>query len=1286
MKQPVYPLYAPEDAEAVRPVLAALSSRGVTVRKTDKPKRGDAVVFFLSAHVAEDSPAAAQFFALQAKTKTLIPVLLDGSTPPALIENALMARHRIVAERYSVDELAERITAVLVKKLPLAWILGLAAAALAVIAAMVLLINAQNAKKANVTAEPTASPVPTVPPRIPSDVGLTAEDLARVHHLFIIGDRFEVLYGDEGWVAENGWAKVDAEYYAQRIADAGEIHWLNNNTGSEIELHKWEDLDFLRYMTNLKFLDVICVEGTLPDLSGLRNLDFVRIADCKLTDLNGLADSRISALQFQSEALDFTPLNTCSRLTSVQLDLTGEAPEDLATFSPPTIQHLNLSAGSENGVKTASGLLNCRKLRELSLNDVRLTDLSCFAEATLLMNLQLYDLPALTSLNGIEGRTSLSEVTIDNCFALSDLSALSSCTGLRKFYGQDFDSSDVSFLSGCTSLWQLELQYMNSIRSLHGLEGHTSLSELTCDGLQNLTDISALSDCTGLSRVLFMGTFSLTNISPVVKLPQLRSLELYGVGIDNVNFLNDIANKEYFSFGVSEVADWTGLAAIQHYKYLNITVPDNRAFPYITDATVAVFELWYRRGNNNGSSVPIDYSLLPAVSNNVMLHGVPSLEGLPNWNVTRVRIDNSDYLTSLDGLENLKLIHNGFVVLDIGNCPFLTDWSALEGLSIDELNISGVFTLPTFRDLALKELRLESIVGCTDLSPVKNLNPDVTYHAIRLFDLDGVTDLSPLYGLHGKQLFVPAHLKQQADLLHESGNFDRVEIEYPDSWWQPYEPYIKLHSLDELDTMPSALLAYVQDLSIVGDRVFSWDESEFNGDWTTYPPTYTLTDRETGEEEIVPVGTLTDLSRLSVLTGLKSLSITNQAFTSLDGIQYLGKLERLQIDDCRELTDVSAAFTMQNLKDLQITNSPYTSIDGVQNLKNLQELKIWVTGVDSLEPVRTLKNLRYLNIRYTSVTDLSPLGDLHDDCEIEFNVNGMKVQEFLKLPDSVLAKIQELSIAGDWLYDGNDLWFDEDWSSNGTAGWLMNRYSDQRTPIGLGTVTDLSFLSRLPNLRTLRFACNPIETTDGIEALSELQCVELRACRKVTDVSALFKLSSLNRIDVSGTNAVSIAGIEQMPYLNDLNIGGTQVTDLSPLALLDKTEAMKNGDGFCLSIDNLSDRLDPEQYRILAAFPAFASLNVYNTDCSLWADALKNTKVYALHAGSCGFNNETFRVFVEQHPELRYINVPGTYTLTDVSPLLNAPNLERVCIARSMQQAIDSLGDTPFSFFLEIEG
>ena len=107
MKRAIYPLYAPADEGRVKPILDALQQKGVTVR-TKAPGRGDALVLFLSENLPAEGPETDAFFRLNAGRELVIPVNLDGSTPPEELQSALMARHALDGRKYGTAELAER--------------------------------------------------------------------------------------------------------------------------------------------------------------------------------------------------------------------------------------------------------------------------------------------------------------------------------------------------------------------------------------------------------------------------------------------------------------------------------------------------------------------------------------------------------------------------------------------------------------------------------------------------------------------------------------------------------------------------------------------------------------------------------------------------------------------------------------------------------------------------------------------------------------------------------------------------------------------------------------------------------------------------------------------------------------------------------------------------------------------------------------------------------------------------------------------------------------------------
>ena len=94
MKRAIYPLYASADENTVKPILQALRDRNANVRDPrSKAGQGDALLLFLSKNMVADGPEADAFFRLNAGRELVIPVNLDGCTPPEDLNNALMARH-----------------------------------------------------------------------------------------------------------------------------------------------------------------------------------------------------------------------------------------------------------------------------------------------------------------------------------------------------------------------------------------------------------------------------------------------------------------------------------------------------------------------------------------------------------------------------------------------------------------------------------------------------------------------------------------------------------------------------------------------------------------------------------------------------------------------------------------------------------------------------------------------------------------------------------------------------------------------------------------------------------------------------------------------------------------------------------------------------------------------------------------------------------------------------------------------------------------------------------------
>ena len=1273
MKRVIYPLYAAADEGRVKPILDALKEKGVTVQKANPGKR-DALVLFLSENLGGEGPEESAFFRLSAGRELVIPVNLDGCTPPEELQSALMARHALDGAKYGPEELAERIAKAVGgsggSKLPLVLSL-LGVLALLVVGGLIAwnrmgkpdlrTVFAQATATPEPTATPTPAPtaVPTPTPPLPDNADITLEQLESVFELIIVGDSFNYYTGDEEWMQGSGNARVGVGHVANQGFADGQVRWYSTEDGHEFVMCDWGDLAFLPYMKNLNLLSLVNVRGTLPDLSALKQLGSVQIIDCELPDIAGLGGTGISDFSYRgSGALDLSPLNGCDMLGSLSLDLNGGTPSGLSTLSPSHLKTLYLTGGE--GDMDLSGLKNCSELSFVAMNNTPLRDLSCLNVKTLSF-LNLFGMDELTSLRGLEGASALQDAGFDNCIRLRDMSALSECPALGELYIQDCPLTDVSCLSGALQLRELRLENMPSLRSLHGLEEHGNLKTVKLNNLQGLTDISALGSCEALWSLYMHEVFSLRDISAVVKLPKLRDLQIYGADINNVDFLWDIPNKEYFSFGIAEVDNWEGLAAIEKYSFLNITDRNGSALPYVENATVTDFEL-YNRGGRGNQSEGLDITRLPHVTNELRLHCVTTLEGIDQPDVRRMLIDDCPYLTTLAGMEGIPKLSK----LGIRNCPRLTEWSALYELKLEGINVEAVFTLPDFSKLTAKAIELVTIYDLEDLSCFDGFT---RYgYDISLMDVDGVTDLSPLYQAHGYKLWIPAHLKEQAQIMVDSGLLDKYEVVYPEGWWQPIEPHIELQSLEEIDTLPSALLSRIKCLTLAGDTIVPDEEAWVEEDYSTYPPALYL--HYDGEEERIPVepGTLTDLSCIEKLTGLEGLTVYAQPrLVSLEGIQNMGELQRLNIHTAPALTDASAAFTVQSLEELSLRFTAITSVQGVQNLYALKRLDVNDSPVADLSPLTACPALEQVNFHLPMMT-----------------FEALKVQ-----PAVVRENIRSLTIAGAYVYDGGPWWFEEDWVTDPPALYLHSNETHERLPLTDGPVTDMGSLAALlPNMEQLDLYGQPLATLDGMEGFEQLRRITIEECRQIADFSALWRAPSLEDINLRNEPIDSIEGIENLPHLVSLNLSGSALRDFSPLTRVDYgycTSEECDGWGFSLALDvAASNELTYEDYAPLEAVPVYWGLNMNNVPVALWYDHVMGKEMHELSCHRSGMSNEQLQAFVKAHPMLEQLDLRWNPQLTDLSCLLALKELREVWVDQTMTQAIASLGEE-YGFRLEIE-
>lgn len=139
---------------------------------------------------------------------------------------------------------------------------------------------------------------------------------------------------------------------------------------------------------------------------------------------------------------------------------------------------------------------------------------------------------------------------------ITDLSALSSLTGLAELHLHGNSITDIRALSGLTGLTKLDLG-SNSIVDISPLSGLTGLTELILD--RNVT---------GAWNPLSSENGSIADFSPLSSLTNLTQLHLAYTGIDDVSMLSGMSELTILNLGRDYISDLTPLETLEKLEKL----------------------------------------------------------------------------------------------------------------------------------------------------------------------------------------------------------------------------------------------------------------------------------------------------------------------------------------------------------------------------------------------------------------------------------------------------------------------------------------------------------------------------------------------------------------------------------------------------------------------------------------------------------------------------------------------------------------------------------------------
>ena len=253
-----------------------------------------------------------------------------------------------------------------------------------------------------------------------------------------------------------------------------------------------------------------------------------------------------------------------------------------------------------------------------------------------------------------------------------------------------------------SDLENIESIFIGGAESLDDLINFPALKVLDLENnmqydpnFNTFTDIFILSDLNQLEELNLSGNSQITDFSPISKLVNLRSLDLFSCDITDIGFLTELKNIQELSLSNIEIENLNVLSALTSLEILYLTESD------LLDASVLgelinIRELW-----------------------------------IPNN-----KIDNIDFVCRLTFLQKLIISEN-----KISDISCLKNLHDLATLYADDNMITDLSSLEELTNLRFLSLCRNSI---TDLNPIRNMNQMVVLY------LDGnqITDYSPTKGYY----------------------------------------------------------------------------------------------------------------------------------------------------------------------------------------------------------------------------------------------------------------------------------------------------------------------------------------------------------------------------------------------------------------------------------------------------------------------------------------------------------------------------------------------------------
>lgn len=333
---------------------------------------------------------------------------------------------------------------------------------------------------------------------------------------------------------------------------------------------------------------------------------------------------------------------------------------------------------------------------------------------------------------------------------------------------------------------------------------------------------------------------------------------------------------------------------------------------------------------------------------------------------------------------------------------------------------------------------------------------------------------------------------------------------------------------------------------------------------------------------LVIVDGMMDLSPLSALPALRSLTVTGGRFGDLNAVAVLPQLAELNLFGY-ETTDFSPLLSMERLTTLRICNHAPCDLSALASLTQLttlmlpdargndlgwlealtelRDLTIWQCKQRYFDFLPALTKLTHLRLDMRTDCDLTPIGSLHDLHSLTIDMESgraMDDQSWL----SGLRELRELSLRGLYFSDLTRLTGLTKLQSL-TLDGIHDNVRLYELP-ELPALTELSILNnsvvsagelvRYPALRKLTLYNSPVADASNVYQLTNLTSLTMRADvdggeRRLGGVERVSGMKNLAYLDWGGLGG-DLDALADLPKLTHLRLSNARIVDWTPITRL----------------------------------------------------------------------------------------------------------------------------------------